>query len=112
MMFSSRLRAKALQTSVPQEKTLRLPASLDLGSAQALKESLLSALAVSPALKLDASETRHVATPGVQVLLAAAQAAKSAGGKVVLTGSSPVLEAAFADLGLTETFTEWKAAHA
>ncbi len=112
MMFSSRQRAKTLQTPVAPEKTLQLPASLDMGSAQALSESLLSALAMSPALKVDASETRHVATPGVQVLLAAAQSAKSAGGSVVLTGSSAVLEAAFADLGLTETFTEWQAAHA
>ena len=110
MMFSSRLRAKTLQ--LPQEKTLQLPVSLDMGTAQALKESLFSALAMSPTLRLDGSKTRHVTTPGIQVLLAAAQSAKSRGGKIVLIGASPVLVAALADLGLTVTFTEWTAAHA
>jgi len=112
MMFSSRPRAKTLQLPASHEKTLQLPVSLDIGTAQGLKESLLSALAMSPAVRLDGSETRHVATPGVQVLLAASQSAKSTGGRIVLTASSPALETALADLGLTETFTEWTAAHA
>ncbi len=102
MMFSSRLRVK----------TLLLPASLDMVSAQDWKERLMAALTLNPVLKLDGSETTHVATPGLQILLAAAQSAKSKGGKLVLMNPSQALEAAFADLGLAHALNEWRAHHA
>ncbi len=102
MMFSPRLRVK----------TLLLPASLDLGNAQDWKERLIAALTLNPVLKLDGSETSHVTTPGIQILLAAAESAKSMGGKIVLTNPPLALEAAFDDLGLTQTLREWRPAHA
>ncbi len=102
MVFSPRLRVK----------TLLLPASLDLGNAQDWKERLMAALTLNPVLKLDGSETTHVATPGIQILLAAAQSAKSKGGKVVLMNPSSALEAAFEDLGLAHVLSEWRPHHA
>ena len=102
MMFSPRLRVK----------TLLLPASLDLGNAQDWKERLMAALTLNPVLKLDGSETMHVATPGIQILLAAEQSAKSKGGKVVLMNPSSALEAAFEDLGLAHVLSEWSPHHA
>ena len=95
-----------------QVKTLLLPPSLDLGNAQDWKERLIAALTLNPVLKLDGSETRHATTPGIQILLAAAQSAKSKGGKIVLTNPSAALEAAFDDLGLTQTLQGWREAHA
>ena len=102
MMFSPGLRVK----------TLQLPASLDLGNAQDWKERLIAALTLNPVLKVDGSETSHVTTPGIQLLLAAGESAKSKGGKLELMNPSPALEAAFDDLGLTNTLREWGAAHA
>ncbi len=102
MMFSPRLRVK----------TLLLPASLDLGNAQDWKERLIAALTLNPVLKLDGSETTNVTTPGIQLLLAAAQSAKAKGGKIVLMNPSSALEAAFDDLGLTHKLSEWRVAHA
>ena len=102
MMLSPRL----------QVKTLLLPASLDSGNAQDWKERLIAALTLNPVLKLDGSETSHVTTPGVQILLAAEQSAKSKGGKIVLMNPSSALEAAFDDLGLIHLLREWRPAHA
>ncbi len=102
MMFSPRLRVK----------TLLLPTSLDLGNAQDWKERLIAALTLNPVLKLDGSETTHVATPGIQILLAAAQSAKEKGGRVVLMNPSSALEAAFEDLGLAHVLGEWSTHHA
>jgi anti-anti-sigma regulatory factor len=81
-------------------------------NAQDLKDRLLAALALSPVLRLDGSEIQNVATPGVQVLLAAARSAESEGGKVILTKTSSALEEAFRDLGLTQAYTQWRSAHA
>ena len=102
MMFSPRLRVK----------TLLLPTSLDLGNAPDWKERLIGALTLNPVLKLDGSGISHVTTPGIQILLAAAESAKSKGGKIVLMNPSSALEAAFDDLGLTQTLREWRATHA
>lgn len=102
MMLSPGLRAN----------TLLLPASLNLANAQDWKERLTAALTLTPILNLDGSETTHVTTPGIQILLAAAQSAKSKGGKIVLMNPSSALEAAFDDLGLTHTLQEWREAHA
>jgi anti-anti-sigma regulatory factor len=85
---------------------------LDLGNAQDWKERLIAALTLNPVLKLDGSETNHVTTPGIQILLAAEQSARSKGGKIVLSNASSALEAAFDDLGLSDTLREWRPAHA
>ncbi|MFZ1110690.1 MAG: STAS domain-containing protein [Rhodomicrobium sp.] len=106
MMFYSRPRARPVTPPV-----IKLPANLDMRSAQDLKDRLAAALASNPVLRLDGSETTHVATPGVQLLLAASQTAKSDGGKIVLTNGSAALEAAFQDLGLGNELAEWGTAH-
>jgi anti-anti-sigma regulatory factor len=107
MMFSSRQRA-----TPEAPRVTMLPATLDMRSAQELKDRLTTALASDPVLRLDGSQTTHVATPGVQLLLAASQSAKSDGGRIILTESSPALEAAFQDLGLDGELAEWGTAHA
>ncbi len=107
MMFSSRQRARP---ATPPVTTL--PVTLDMRSAQDLKDQLTAALASDSMLRLDASQTTHVATPGVQLLLAASQSAKSGGGRIVLTRSSEALDAAFQELGLASELAEWGTAHA
>jgi anti-anti-sigma regulatory factor len=108
MMFYSRQRT----TRPVTPPVIKLPVNLDMRSAQELKERLVAALASDPVLRLDGSETTNVATPGVQLLLAASQTAKSDGGKIVLTNGSAALEAAFQDLGLANELAEWGTAHA
>ncbi len=107
MMFNSRQRARPAPLPVT-----KLPAILDMRNTQDLRDRLLSALAVSSDLRLDGSETTQVATPGVQLLLAASQSAKAKGGKIIMTNPSPALEAAFLDLGVAAELTEWREAHA
>jgi anti-anti-sigma regulatory factor len=107
MMFHLRPRARPFTPPV-----IKLPANLDMTSAQDLKDRLAAALATNPVLRLDGSETTHVATPGVQLLLAASQTAKSEGGRMVLTNGGAALEAAFQDLGLANELAEWGTADA
>ena len=107
MMFSSRQRARA---ATPPVTTL--PVTVDMRSAQDLKDQLTAALVSDPVLRLDGSQTTHVTTPGVQVLLAASQSAKSSGGRITLTRSSEALDAAFLELGLASELAEWGTAHA
>jgi anti-anti-sigma regulatory factor len=107
MMFNPR------QSETPATLPVtKLPAILDMRNTQDLRDRLLSALEASPVLQLDGSETTQVATPGVQLLLAASQSAKAKGGKIIMTDPSPALEAAFLDLGVAAELTEWREAHA
>jgi anti-anti-sigma regulatory factor len=107
MMFYSRPKAGPATPPV-----IALPANLDMRSVQDLKDRLAAALASNPVLRLDGAQTTHVATPGVQLLLAASRTAKSEGGRIVLTNGSAALEAAFQDLGLANELAEWGTAHA
>lgn len=107
MMFYSRQRATPVTPPV-----IKLPANLDMRSVQDLKDRLIAALASNPVLLLDGAETEHVATPGVQLLLAASRTAKADGGQIALANRSAALEAAFQDLGLANELAEWGKAHA
>ncbi len=107
MIFSSRPRARPAAPPV-----IALPVTMDMGGAQGLKDRLIAALASNPVLQLDGSQTAHVATPGVQLLLAASHSAKADGGRIILTNSSAALDAAFHDLGLANELAEWRTAHA
>lgn len=92
-------------------KSLALPANLDIGTAQELQESLAAALEQSPVLRLNGSKTQQVSTPGVQLLLSAAQSAAAGGGRLVLSNPSPALKEAFEGLGLPNQLSEWSAAN-
>jgi anti-anti-sigma regulatory factor len=92
-------------------KAIALPAILDIGNAQELQESLGAALEGSPVLRLNGSKTQQVSTPGVQVLLAAAQSAEAGGGRLVLSSPSQALQEAFGSLGLSNQLNEWRAAN-
>ncbi len=92
-------------------KAIALPAILDIGNAQELQESLAAALERSPVLRLNGSKTQQVSTPGVQVLLAAAQSAEAGGGRLVLGSPSQALQEAFGSLGLPDKLNEWSAAN-
>jgi anti-anti-sigma regulatory factor len=107
MIFSSRQRTRPASPPV-----VTLPVALDMSGAQELKDRLIAALASNPVLRIDGSQTTHVATPGVQLLLAASQSAQSDGGKIIVTNSSAALDAAFQDLGLANELAEWRSAHA
>ncbi|MGO9546163.1 MAG: STAS domain-containing protein [Rhodomicrobium sp.] len=91
----------------PRTKALSLPANLDMRNAQDLKDSLMAALERNPVLQVNGSKTNHVATPGVQVLLAASKTAMSEGGRLVLSNPSDALQVAFHDLGLSEEMRDW-----
>ena len=93
-------------------RALALPAALDLRSATDLKDRLAAALERDAVLRLNGSKTTQVSTPGVQVLLAAAQTAKTSGGALLLHKPSSALKEAFHDLGLSGRLTEWEAADA
>jgi len=95
-----------------RRKSLTLPAILDMGSTQGLKDSLIAALDQSLVLRLNGSKTQLVSTPAVQVLLAASLAAEAGGGKTILLNPSPSLRSAFQDLGLASRLNEWGAADA
>ena len=92
-------------------KALTLPAILDIGNAQELQESLAAALEQSPVLRLNGAKTQQVSTPGVQVLLSAAQSAAAGGGSLILNSPSPALKEAFESLGLPNQLSEWRAAN-
>jgi anti-anti-sigma regulatory factor len=77
----------------------RLPPALDLNAAEPLRDALL-ALPSEAALLLDGSQVEAAATPGLQVLAAAARMAASRGRSFRLLDPSPPLAAAIADLGL------------
>lgn len=92
-------------------KSLTLPAILDIGNAQELQETLAAALEQGPVLRLNGSKTQQVSTPGVQVLLSAAQSAAAGGGRLILSSPSPALREAFEGLGLPNQLSEWRAAN-
>lgn len=84
---------------------LPLPASLDLGGAEALWRSLREQLD-GGALLLDGGAVERVSTPALQVLAAGAIAARASGIPFRLRDASPVLADAIADLGLAATILE------
>ena len=78
--------------------------SADESDAEALKQSLMTALERAGAVDIDAGATEIVTTAGVQVLLAAA-AARQRGFRLTACGSG--FRDAFDELGLAETIASW-----
>jgi anti-anti-sigma regulatory factor len=77
-----------------------LPVALDLLAATPLREVLRAQLENDSAIVLDGSKVERVSTACLQVLLAAALAARRRGGSFQLNAPSPALFNAVTDLGL------------
>jgi anti-anti-sigma regulatory factor len=88
---------------------LSLPAQLDIGALQGLKEELLAAAALTGALVVDGSQVERAGTPAVQLLCAAALAFSGPDRRFALHSPSETLSAAFADLGLGAELRQWSA---
>jgi anti-anti-sigma factor len=92
-------------------KAFVLPPALDIGNAQELHDTFVAAIEQSPVLRLNGSKVQQASTPGVQVLLSAAQSASAGGGRLHLSNPSPALLEAFSSLGLSSVLSEWRAAN-
>ena len=79
------------------------------GMAQALelRGKLIGALDTSPECVVDASKIERVATPCIQLLIAADRAARAKGGHLHITAFSPAFALACGDMGLAETLAQW-----
>jgi two-component system chemotaxis response regulator CheY len=77
-------------------ETLKLPAVLDLGSAEQLLLELRQRLEADDPLCLDASGVETITLPCMQLILSAARSASN----VTVMSPSPAFESAFADLAL------------
>lgn len=80
---------------------LALSACLDIAAAEGLLTRLRTALH-DGAVRLDGSQVERVSTPCMQVLAAAATAARQTGVPFQVVSASPALCSAVADLGLTD----------
>jgi anti-anti-sigma regulatory factor len=88
---------------------LTLPAQLDIGALQSLKEELLAAAALGGELAIDGSQVERAGTPAVQLLLAAARSFSRNDRRFALLSPSQTLSAAFTDLGLSAELRQWSA---
>ena len=84
-----------------------LSSVLDLTAAHALKETLVEALSLHASLVVDGANVERVGTPAVQVLLAAFRRPAAGSQHLALREPSPVLCAAFEDLGLAAELASW-----
>ena len=82
-----------------------LPASLDLTGAEPLHHALKDLL-IEGAIHLDGAAVERVSTPALQVLAAAARAARGRNIPFTLSDASGVLSNAIADLGLDSLIPE------
>jgi anti-anti-sigma regulatory factor len=80
---------------------LQLPPVLDLAGAAPLQRRLLAHSEQGADIVIDGSQVERVSTACLQVLVAAARAARSHGRSFSLADASPALEAALDDLALT-----------
>lgn len=79
---------------------LRLPARLDLAMAAPLRQALRDSLDATSRMIVDAAEVERVATPCVQVLMAAAGEARARGIGFAVRQPSVAFAEALADLGI------------
>jgi chemotaxis protein CheX len=86
-----------------------LSRELDLLAAEALKNDLLELLHKEGPLDVNASEVERVATPCIEVLVAAAAAFKDSGREFQISQPSSSLCDAFEALGLADRLEMWRA---
>jgi anti-anti-sigma factor len=84
----------------PADGAVRLAASLDLTSADALQEILRAHVAGTADLVIDGRDVSRISTACLQLLVAAAASARSRGGSFRIAAHSSVLVDAIHDLGL------------
>ena len=78
------------------------PARLDIPAAGDLRSELVARLAAARGVALDIGALAYVDTAGIQLLCAAALAARQQGGALTWVGDSPALSAAARQLGVNE----------
>jgi anti-anti-sigma regulatory factor len=81
------------------DASLELPAILDTGNFESVRESLLAA-PQSETVRLNSANVERVTTPGAQLLASFLNNNK----KAALISPSPALRAAWSDLGLSALF--------
>ena len=86
---------------------LALPAVLDLGTAQALRDRFLEACSASEPVVVNAEQVERIGTPAVQVLLSAARTLAVDGRGFSMQRPSQGLCTAFEDLGLIDELKRW-----
>ena len=94
-------------TSEDTPGALLLPAVLDMAAAHSLRDILVEAVSLRADIVLDGAHVERVSTPVVQLLLSAARSAAAGSHDFLLTDPSPVLCAAFDDLGLSAELKRW-----
>ncbi len=98
-MTSEETRSQAFRAS------LRLPATVDLTTATALKQQLEQALAAGSGVTLDGGDVVRVTSPGLQVLASAALSFRRAGGPgMIFDTMSDALSDTIEALALTSLF--------
>lgn len=86
---------------------VELPADLGGPLPAALRELILAETRTGITVRLDAGAVEKVSTPGVQVLLAAADLIGRREARLVLAKPSEALVEAFSDLGLFANLMAW-----
>lgn len=89
-----------LENLVAMSGAVRLPARLDLAVAAPLRQALRDLLDTNTRVSIDAAAVERVATPCVQVLMAAAREARARGVGFAIGQPSPAFAEALADLGI------------
>lgn len=101
-------RRKAIQISTRRGiSRVNLGPSLDMGSAEPLKQALDQALAKGRQIKLDASAVERQSTACLQILIAATVAMEKAEIPFTLLGPSEAFIESFEDLGLRPVLRQW-----
>ena len=103
-------RKTAVKTANPDidlAATIKLGPVLDLMAATTLKDELLDLAAISNGLIVNAADVEVVATPCVQVLVAAGQTVEERGQKFSIDETPPIMLSAFKDLGLASVLERW-----
>lgn len=89
---------------------LTLPVTLDAGLALPLRNALARDCRDLPGLEIDGSAVELIATPGIQILVAAGLTFDREGRPFQITQPSSPLKNAFADLGLRSALERWSVA--
>lgn len=87
-----------------ESSAIALPAMMDINACAVLHSTILEHITSASSLELDGSAVERVSTPGVQLLLCAAQSMQSQGHTVRLHRPSQTLSHAIDDLGLNLIF--------
>lgn len=80
---------------------------LDINAAQSLREGLIEVGTTTERIVVDGSQVDRIATPAVQILLAAAREFSAEGRSFSVHDASQPLVSAFEDLGLAEDLKRW-----